>query len=128
MAYRLVALDLDGTVLDSNHEIAPRTIEVLRRLCEQNITICIATGRSISSILPYVDQLNLPRPIPIICFNGSIGFSALPFTPPVPIFSQPIVEDMTIELLAFADRHGLVAQYYNGQTGTLSIASHRLLR
>ena len=109
--YKLIALDLDGTTLNNNHEISLRTLDCLRAISENSdVIVAIATGRSINSILPYVDQLQIKRSIPVICFNGSIGFSALPFGDPEPLFSQPIDEDLTIELLDFAARHSYVAQ------------------
>ena len=31
MEYRLIAVDMDGTVLNSNKEITPRTVEAIRK-------------------------------------------------------------------------------------------------
>lgn len=58
---RLVAFDLDGTVLNSKKEISPRTKEALRRAAAQGIRLVPATGRMLYEIpknvypgIPYV--------------------------------------------------------------------------
>ncbi len=58
---RLVAFDLDGTVLNSKKEISPRTKEAMRRAAAQGIRLVPATGRMLEEIpknvypgIPYV--------------------------------------------------------------------------
>jgi Cof subfamily protein (haloacid dehalogenase superfamily) len=51
---RLVATDLDGTLLDGNSELSPKTLEVLKRADEAGIIFVAATGR------PYEA---LPEPV-----------------------------------------------------------------
>lgn len=43
--YPVVVSDLDGTLLNDQHELAPRTKEVIRRLSSQGIRFVFATGR-----------------------------------------------------------------------------------
>jgi Cof subfamily protein (haloacid dehalogenase superfamily) len=45
MAYRLLALDLDGTLLRSDHSVDPRDISAIRELQQAGVTVTIATGR-----------------------------------------------------------------------------------
>lgn len=47
---RLVAFDLDGTVLNSKKEISPRTKEAMRRAAAQGIRLVPATGRMLNEI------------------------------------------------------------------------------
>lgn len=71
---RLVALDMDGTTLNSHHELTDYTISVLRRLSAKGVIIAFATGRSIPTIESYVAALDLPQAIlPAVCYNGAIG-------------------------------------------------------
>lgn len=42
---RLIALDLDNTLLEKNNQIHPRTLSLLRRCSENDIYVVIATGR-----------------------------------------------------------------------------------
>jgi len=52
-----------GTTLNSDHQLSQKTIDTLRRLSSSGVLICIATGRSITGIERYVEELNLSQPI-----------------------------------------------------------------
>lgn len=123
MRYSFIALDLDGTTLNSQHELSAKTESVLRRLSGQGVTICIATGRTTRNITRYVTQLALPQDtLPVICFNGSYGFtycrtmtstsssSSAGFVQSSTVFGEPLQLELTKVLLEFAERQGCVAQ------------------
>ena len=69
----MVALDLDGTLLHSNHQMSDSTVEYLRYLDEKGFIICFATGRSAPTVYEQVIRLNLPHPLPVVCSNGAQG-------------------------------------------------------
>ena len=54
---RLVALDLDGTLLNRNREITPLTRQAIAHAVEQGVTVVIATGRPLANLSPTVAQL-----------------------------------------------------------------------
>ena len=49
MIIRLVALDLDGTTLRSDHSLSERVRNTLEKAIEQGTEIVIATGRTVTS-------------------------------------------------------------------------------
>ncbi len=55
----LIVSDLDGTLLDQNSEISPRTKKTVQRLIKMGNIFCIATGRTIRSAKKYYDELGL---------------------------------------------------------------------
>ena len=57
--FRMVALDLDGTLLDSDHDISSTTIAYLRYLHSKKFIIAIATGRSAACAAHVIDKLDL---------------------------------------------------------------------
>jgi len=67
-AYRLLALDMDGTLLDGRERISPANAEWVRRAAEAGVIVCLSTGRSIFRTLPYAEELGLDAPI--ITANG----------------------------------------------------------
>lgn len=71
---RLVALDLDGTTLDPNHQLHPATISEIRRVVSQGIRVVLASGRLYHSIIPFAQSLGLPEEH--IGLNGGVTFSA----------------------------------------------------
>ncbi|MCP9661195.1 Cof-type HAD-IIB family hydrolase [Escherichia fergusonii] len=69
MICQLIALDLDGTLLNSKKMISPASISALQSAQQTGVKIILATGRSHSEALPYYQQLQLTGPM--ICCNGS---------------------------------------------------------
>ena len=47
--YRMIALDLDGTLLNSKHEVTDEMAAYLRELHDKGIIVAIATGRYVLS-------------------------------------------------------------------------------
>lgn len=77
-SFRMVALDLDGTLLHSNHQMSDATVEYLRYLDEKGFVIAFATGRSAPTVYEHVIRLNLPHPLPVVCSNGAQGLLLQP--------------------------------------------------
>lgn len=65
----LIAVDMDGTLLNSNHQISTETKEYLKNLAKDGHKIIISSGRPIRGIISYYQELELTTPI--ICYNGS---------------------------------------------------------
>ena len=68
--YKLIAIDLDGTMLDSYGEVSEKTKRVLKELQNQGTRIVIASGRTIDSIKAIADEISSDKYI--IAGNGSI--------------------------------------------------------
>ncbi|MFP3122748.1 Cof-type HAD-IIB family hydrolase [Ectobacillus funiculus] len=70
---RCVSLDLDGTLLNSNHEITPASQEAIRQLQANGVDVILNTGRAYQDVVkvPGVQEMNCP----IICVNGSVLYS-----------------------------------------------------
>ena len=54
---RLVALDLDGTLLDSQSQISPRTRQAIADAAGRGVIVLPCTGRPLASLPPLVAQL-----------------------------------------------------------------------
>lgn len=57
--YKLVALDVDGTLLTDDHRLTRKTREAVRAVHEQGARIVLCTGRGAVSTLPLLDELGL---------------------------------------------------------------------
>lgn len=66
--YKILALDLDGTVLNSDHEINPAVKQAIQE-AKDKCHVMIVTGRHHTAARPYYDELGLDTPI--ICCNGT---------------------------------------------------------
>lgn len=70
---KMIALDMDNTLLNSNKEISIRNERVLKKLHEQGIKVVLCTGRPINAIWPHIEQLGLTGPDDYtITFNGGL--------------------------------------------------------
>jgi hypothetical protein len=69
MSIRLIALDLDGTLINSRWEIADKDLEALAAASERGIQIVVVTGRRPRAAAPYVARI--PFPITLITSNGA---------------------------------------------------------
>ena len=69
---RLVAIDMDGTLLPSFAQIiSPRTALALKAAQNAGITVAIATGRRTAYTTPLLEGLGLRADTPLITFNGA---------------------------------------------------------
>jgi hydroxymethylpyrimidine pyrophosphatase-like HAD family hydrolase len=70
---RLVAIDMDGTLLASDMQaISARNASALKAAQEFGITIAIATGRRIAYTTPLLEGLGLRANTPLIASNGAV--------------------------------------------------------
>ncbi|HSW42500.1 MAG TPA: HAD family hydrolase [Patescibacteria group bacterium] len=60
---RLVALDLDGTLIGDDLRLPPRTVTTIRTAVARGVHVALVTGRMTSSALPYARQLGLRAPL-----------------------------------------------------------------
>ena len=67
--YRLIALDMDGTLLNSKLEVTPRTRAAIRRAAQAGRHVVISTGRCLSEIRDVVRDI--PEIRYMVCENGS---------------------------------------------------------
>ncbi len=71
MDYRMIVLDLDGTLTNRNKEITPRTKEALFELKRQGGIIVLASGRPTYGVMPLARELELHESGGyILSFNG----------------------------------------------------------
>ncbi|MCI2069274.1 MAG: Cof-type HAD-IIB family hydrolase [Bacilli bacterium] len=69
----LVALDMDGTLLNEQKTIPSSTKQYLRHLQEVGVEIAIASGRPYRAIKPYYDEIGLNGKV--CCYNGGVAIA-----------------------------------------------------
>ena len=70
MPIRVIAVDLDGTLLNSNLEISHTNRQALTAASERGIRIVVITGRRYHSARPLLDSLSFP--VTLVTSNGAI--------------------------------------------------------
>ncbi|HEY8394472.1 MAG TPA: HAD family hydrolase [Thermaerobacter sp.] len=85
MDQRLIALDVDGTLLDSRGELRPRVRDAVRAAVAAGHIVVLATGRRWVATRPLARELGLTAPC--IVHNGAVAVD--PVTDQ-PVWKQPL--------------------------------------
>ncbi|CCG31103.1 Putative phosphatase [Klebsiella aerogenes EA1509E] len=119
MTSRVIALDLDGTLLTSKKTILPASLDALARAREAGYQVIVVTGRHHVAIHPFYQALALDTPA--ICCNGTYLYD---YHAKKVLEADPMPVDKALSLtnmLAEHDIHGLMyvddAMLYERPTG-----------
>ena len=110
--FRLIALDLDGTLTNSDKVITPHTFEVLMRAQAAGVRLVLCSGRPTYGIAALARQLKLEE-------NGGFvlscnGANIIDWITGDLLFRQPLEARFLPQLLELADAHGLPLLTYRG--------------
>lgn len=86
---KLIAIDMDGTLLDDNKNLSEDNINSLEMLFDRGVEIVIATGRSYEASKPYIDKFKNGVVEYLICNNGATVYNL--------ITKQILVDDFLTE-------------------------------
>ena len=67
---RLLALDVDGTLTNSRHEVSAATAAAVTRIRAAGITVMLATGRRYRDVLPIAERLGID--VPLVTASGAL--------------------------------------------------------
>jgi Cof subfamily protein (haloacid dehalogenase superfamily) len=104
---KLVALDLDGTILNRDLQISERVQSAVRATIQKGVHVTIATGRMFKASSPYARILGLKTPI--VCYQGAmIGDSE---TGEI-LFHQPVPVHLARDVIQLCQERGLHVNAY----------------
>ncbi|MGT2887578.1 sugar-phosphatase [Streptococcus didelphis] len=73
MSIKLVAVDIDGTLITDDRKITSQVFEAIQDAKKEDVKIVIATGRPIVGVTPLLEELQLNQPGDyVITFNGGL--------------------------------------------------------
>lgn len=107
MRFDLIALDLDGTLLDSQERVSRRNRAAIEAALAAGIRIVLVTGRGVDMPIRVSSELGLN--LPVVCCHGALtkdfGANRTLGHIPVPLqYAKPMVE--------FSEREGLSIAIY----------------
>jgi hypothetical protein len=74
MAYKLIAVDLDGTLVNSNRKISERNVQAMGDAVSAGKLFVLSTGRPPQGVADIIGLLNADHPV--ILFNGALVMTA----------------------------------------------------
>ena len=107
MRIDLIALDLDGTLLDPAEHISERNRRAINRALGRGVRVVLVTGRGVDLPIRIASELSLN--LPVICCHGALttdfGANRTLVHLPVPLqYAKPMVE--------YAEANGLSIAVY----------------
>ncbi len=101
LRYQLLAIDVDGTLVNSSDELTPGTRTALRRAIAAGVHVVLATGRRYSHALHLVEPLGINAPL--VTASGALVKDAADHRT---LFLTEFDRDVLCELLSRLDRAG----------------------
>jgi hydroxymethylpyrimidine pyrophosphatase-like HAD family hydrolase len=68
--FKMVAFDLDGTLLNNDHQLSAFTIASIKRIAERGMLVLLATARMTSAIKNHLEKLGTPGLV--VSHNGAL--------------------------------------------------------
>jgi len=69
--YKAVFLDMDGTLLRSDHTVSEPTKDMIRHLTTEGIPVILVSARPLDGMLPTFRDIGIPDHYPLVSLNGS---------------------------------------------------------
>ncbi|WP_238083824.1 MULTISPECIES: pyridoxal phosphatase [Pseudescherichia] len=107
MTSRVIALDLDGTLLTPTKTLLPSSLQALARAREAGFTPLIVTGRHHVAIHPFYQALALDTPA--ICCNGTYLYD---YQAKKVLEADPLPVDQALKLIDMLNEHKVHALMY----------------
>lgn len=107
MNYKLVAIDMDGTLLNSNNEVSKRTKIAIDKAKEKGIYVVLATGRILKSALQFRRELDIRNPI--VACNGAIIVNEHEEI----IYKKPLDKNIIENILDLAKENNIYYHFYD---------------
>ena len=106
--YQLLALDVDGTILNSAHQLTEKVRSALHQVADRGIPVVLVSARSPQSMLGFLEQIGLKGMF--VALNGALVVG--PNREPLSHFPMDFDDVRTI--LSLCERYHLTANLFAG--------------
>lgn len=106
---RLIATDLDDTLLDAQSQLSPRTLAALRAAMAVGCGISLSSGRMLEAMLPFARRIGVNAPI--LLYNGAMLYD--PNTENT-LYANRVPYEVALGVLRLIEREGSYVQVYPG--------------
>jgi len=107
LPYRLLAVDLDGTLVRGDGTLAERTRSALQAAARCGIKIVVCTGRRFRTTLPILSQLELQ--VPVVVHGGQLIKDTRTYET---LHHNYLPQEICLQSITFLKRHGVTPIVY----------------
>jgi Cof subfamily protein (haloacid dehalogenase superfamily) len=108
--YRLVVIDVDGTLVDGHGNIAEEDKIAIRRITNSRVLVCLSTGRVIEACKSIITELNLNTPH--IFYDGALIYHVKAL---MEVDSWPLVPELVKEAVEFSRKNNIYLELYSSE-------------
>ena len=109
--YKLIAIDLDGTLLDSYGQISEKNKNTIKKAINQGVEVVLTSGRSIMSVKNLADEINANNYI--ICGNGAMIYD---LKKGEIIYGNLLNKNKVLQLIQICDENSIYYSVYTKNT------------
>lgn len=106
--YKLVALDIDDTLLNDRRELSLENKRAIEKAVKAGVTVTISTGRAYCSARRICDMIHLPK-IPVITFGGA---QIVEYPTDERLYLEALAPDMVQEIVTYCRERDVYVQAY----------------
>ncbi|MGL4774305.1 MAG: Cof-type HAD-IIB family hydrolase [Clostridium sp.] len=111
MKYKMICIDMDGTLLSSTKGITKRSKNAIKEAHELGVKVVVTTGRLFSNAAFYSHILGVETPV--IAANGAV---IRELKKEEVIYECPLSYENSIDLLDLIDKYNIVAHFHTSDT------------
>lgn len=111
MKYKMIAVDMDGTLLKDNKEVSEANREAIRKACEMGVKIVVCTGRIFTSAKAYAKLIGSIAPI--IASNGAYIREK---DKENSVYEKTLEKDKLLKVVKIAKENGFFPHIYTTNT------------
>lgn len=109
--YKLVAIDLDGTLLNSYGEISNKNKETIQKAMKKNVEIVLTSGRPIMSVKNLANEIGCNNYM--ICGNGAITYD---IQNEKIIYNRFLEKEKVLQLIRICEENSIFYNVYTKDT------------
>lgn len=111
MKYKMIVMDMDGTLLNDDKKISDRNKEVLEKAAELGVKVVISTGRIFTSAIVYGEMIGIKTPI--IASNGAYIREK---DRDEVVYAKELGIHNVREIIRISKKHGIWCHFYTPDT------------
>ena len=120
--YKLIAIDIDGTLLNSHGEVTEKNKQAIQKALEKNVDVVLTSGRMPKSILPIANEINSNKYL--ICGNGAAIYD---IQKEQIVYSNYLSKKKVLEIIDICEKNSMFYNVYTNNSVLTKTLNYNIL-